>query len=79
MAIVAQLLNARFRVGNEILARAESQTAGRTNLDAGRLEPNGGAVRAEGALEDLLSLGKLPRHIERTTGNAVSTAEPGAR
>src|SRR5438067_4005289 len=63
------------RVQLHILLGAEDQSAGRAGLDAGRLETDRDAIRAQGALVGLLIALGDARDIERAAGDAVAAAD----
>src|SRR5438477_571592 len=63
------------RVQLHILLGAEDPSAGRAGLDAGRLETDRDAIRAQGALVGLLIALGDARDIERAAGDAVAAAD----
>src|SRR6476661_1190574 len=69
--MLAQLRRALLREPEHVDLGAELQASRRTGLDARRLEPLTDAIRAEGALVDLLRRRIELRNIEWTSGDAV--------
>src|SRR5262249_25190123 len=58
-----------------VVLGAEVQAAGRTGLDAGRLEAFADAVGTKRALEDAIGLRVHFGNVERATGDAVAAAD----
>src|SRR5260370_19685910 len=74
-----QLRHARIGERDHLVLRAELQAAGRTGLDARRLESDLDAVDAQRALRHFAGALTEFRHVERAAGRTISAADAVVR